>query len=129
VAARKVRDNQPTDEQNAAVVRQYLSLIEVHPIRRGRRPSAERLQARIEELRTSVPKDPVERLEQIQERIDLEAELGRLAALQDIASLEDQFVQALPAFLQVRNISYAALKEMGVPTVVLRRAGLRSAAN
>jgi hypothetical protein len=129
VARKQAPAAQPTDDEVAAIVRRYLSLIEIHPIRRGRRRSPERLQARIAELRGGTTNDPVERLEQIQERLDLEAELARLSALEDIASIEDEFVAALPRFLQMRNISYAALKEMGVPTVVLRRAGLRSAAN
>jgi hypothetical protein len=129
VPAKRGQGRQQSDEEVAAIVRRYLSLIEVHPIRRGRRRSPERLQARIAELQASPPSDPVERLEQIQERLDLEGELERLAALEDIASIEDEFVAALPRFLQQRHISYTALKEMGVPTVVLRRAGLRSAAN
>ena len=117
-----------SDEEMEETVRRYLSLLDIHPSRRGRKRSVEGVQRRIAELRDGAPAaDPIVRLEQIQERLNLEAELERLSAAEDLAQLEERFVAVLGPYAARRGITYEALKEIGVATVVLRRAGLRGA--
>jgi hypothetical protein len=123
-------DNGLSDEEVEATIRRYLSLLDIHPSRRGRKRSVDGVRRRIAELRESPPAtDPIVRLEQIQERMDLEAELERLSAAEDLRALEDDFVAVLGGYAQKKGITYDALKEIGVATVVLRRAGLRGSAS
>lgn len=112
------------------VVRRYLAALKEHPARRGRRRSPEKLKQRIADLSGPPPPnvDALDWLLQIQERLDLEAELRRLEVLPDIAELEQQFVAVGAAFAKRRGVTYAALRQAGVPTVVLRKAGLRGGA-
>ena len=127
---RKTRDQMASDEEAEATIRRYLSLLDIHPSRRGRKRSVEGVQRRIAELRDNPPAaDPIVRLEQIQERLNLEAELERLSAAEDLRALEEEFVAVLGPYAQKRGITYDALKEIGVATVVLRRAGLRGGAS
>ena len=112
-----------------ATIRRYLSLLDIHPSRRGRKRSVDGVRRRIAELRDGPPAtDPILRLEQIQERLNLEEELERLSAAEDLRALEDDFVAVLGDYAKRRGITYAALKEIGVATVVLRRAGMRGGA-
>lgn len=120
----------PPDEEAEATIRRYLSLLDIHPSRRGRKRSVEGVRRRIAELREGPPAaDPIVRLDQIQERLDLEAELERLSVAEDLRALEDDFVKVLGGYAQRKGITYDALKEIGVATVVLRRAGLRGSAS
>lgn len=127
--ARGKRERPVDEAEQDDIVRAYLSLLEVHPSRRGRRRSPEKLQQRIDELAAITPADPLEGLLHIQERLELQAELDRLAAMPDLARLEERFVAVAGGFAKRRGISYTALREAGVPTTVLRRAGLRGDAS
>ena len=69
--------------------------------------------------------DPVGKLQLIQRRIDLEAELERLSGASiDIESLEQAFVEVAASYSQAKGISYAAWREIGVDPAVLKKAGI-----
>jgi hypothetical protein len=63
-----------------------------------------------------------------QERINLDAELASLENSPDGAELELQFVAVAKAYGQRKGISYAAWRAVGVPAVVLKRAGITKGA-
>jgi hypothetical protein len=59
--------------------------------------------------------------------MDLERELDRLDAADDITGLERDFVKVARGYAQRKGISYAAWRELGVSPDVLRRAGITRA--
>jgi len=60
----------------------------------------------------------------IQERMDLLAEKQAMSQAVDMSGLEEEFVKAAKAYSQRKGISYSAWRELGVPSDVLKRAGI-----
>lgn len=112
-------------EQGRAV-RRYLEALEHTRPKRGRkrtRDTVERRLAAVEERLAEA--EPLGRLHLIQERIDLQEELGSMNGDGvDLGALEDAFVAAAPAYGARRGITYSAWRAAGVPPAVLRRAGI-----
>ena len=71
-----------------------------------------------------VTADPLKRLQLIQERLDLKAELDAAGEKVDLSGLEKEFVDAAAAYSARKGISYAAWRELGVEAAVLKRAGI-----
>jgi hypothetical protein len=69
-----------------------------------------------------VSADPLNRVNLIQERMDLTAELGSTTSTVDISDLEERFVVAAKSYSDRRGISYAAWRELGVDPAVLKKA-------
>lgn len=123
-----------SDEHKAALaegrnqgrsVRQYLEAIESHKPKRGRKRTAESVQKRLDRIDVELAKaDPLKRLQLIQERLDLKAELDTVGAKVDLSGLEAEFVAAAGAYSARKGISYAAWRELGVDAAVLKRAGI-----
>jgi hypothetical protein len=74
-----------------------------------------------------VTADPLKRLQLIQERLDLKAELDAAGEKVDLSGLEKEFVDAAAAYSARKGISYAAWRELGVEAAVLKRAGISRA--
>ena len=72
--------------------------------------------------------DPLTRVQLIQERMDLQAELSSKQDSVDLGELEEAFVSAARPYGDRKGISYAAWREAGVDAAVLKRAGVRRAA-
>jgi hypothetical protein len=107
-------------------VRDYLEALEGSKPKRGRPRTADGVRQQLEAIPKQLEEaDAVSRLQLIQKRIDLEAELDRLSGPSvDIAALEEAFVQVAQAYSQAKGISYAAWREIGVDAGVLKRAGI-----
>ena len=128
------RSGQMTDEHKAALaegraqgraVRAYLEALETHKPKRGRKRTPESMRARLDAIDKTIEEaDPMSRLQMIQERMDLAAELEAAEQVVDLSALEDGFVDAAKAYGERKGISYAAWKEFGVPTPLLKRAGI-----
>ena len=107
-------------------VRNYLEALEAHKPRRGRKRTPDTISRRLvaiaEELETDI--DPLTRLHLIQERMDLEQEVGQLSEGVDLAALESEFVAVASTYSTRKGISYTAWRELGVPADVLKRAGV-----
>jgi hypothetical protein len=72
-----------------------------------------------------VTADPLARLHLTQERIDLHAEMVRLANGElDLSSLEKDFVRVAKAYGEQTGVTYAAWRQVGVDTEVLDQAGV-----
>lgn len=126
-----------SDEHKAALaegrnqgraVRRYLEALEAHKPKRGRKRTPESIQKRLTridvELRSA---DALKRLQLIQERLDLNAELEAAGSKVDLTELEQEFVDAAAAYSSRKGISYAAWRELGVEPSVLKRAKISRA--
>ena len=67
---------------------------------------------------------PLHRLQLVQERMDLERELDRFDAADDLTGLERDFVKVAKGYAERKGISYAAWRELGISPEVLRKAGI-----
>ena len=108
-----------------AAIRNYLNHLATD--RRSER-TPPRIQA---ELRTvqdaaETETDTIKRLQLVQRRMDLEAELNRSKSAPDPDDLLSRFIEAAAPYAERKGISYAAFREVGVPASVLRKAGLKS---
>ena len=123
-----------SDEHKAALaegrnqgraVRRYLEAMEANKPKRGRKRTPDSMQKRIARIDADLPSvDPLKRLQLIQERLDLTAELGSVGASIDLSELEQGFVDAAADYSSRKGISYAAWRELGVDASVLKRAGV-----
>lgn len=123
-----------TDEHKAALargrdegraVRRYLEAIERHKPRRGRKRTPESIKRRLAVVNEQLEEaDSLARLHLLQERTDLEAELKRLTAPDDVSALERSFVKVARAYGERKGIGYDAWRAAGVPAAVLGRAGI-----
>jgi hypothetical protein len=126
-----------SDEHKAALaegrnqgrsVRRYLEALEAHKPKRGRKRTPDSMQKRLAKIDAELATaDPLRRLQLIQERIDLNAELETAGTKVDLSALEKEFVDAAKAYSERKNISYAAWRELGVEASVLKRAGVSRA--
>ena len=137
--AGKASGNKPrpamSDEHKAAlaegreqgrVVRRYLEALESHRPKRGRKPSTESMSNRLaiidEQLADA---DPLRRLQLVQERMDLEAQLAATNGDgSDLHELEAAFVQVAAAYGERKGITYEAWRSVGVAPGVLKAAGI-----
>lgn len=111
--------------EEGRAVRRYLEAVEHQRPRRGRRRTPESVQRRLEQVKDKVEAaDPLTRLHLLQEEADLEAELARMGAAEDMASLEKAFVKVAKGYANRKGIGYDAWRAAGVPPAVLHKAGI-----
>jgi hypothetical protein len=78
------------------------------------------------EIEAAIPDAPAaKRVELIQQRMDLEAELESMTDQPDISGLEAEFCDVVVAYSERKGLTYAAWREAGVDASVLKAAGLR----
>ena len=126
-----------TDEHKAALaagrnegraVRRYLEAIDAHKPKRGRKRTPESIQKRLGVIEHQLPQaDPLNRVNLIQERMDLTSEMAAMDNKVDLTELELEFVKAAKGYSERRGISYAAWREAGVSASVLKQAGISRA--
>lgn len=126
-----------TDEHKAALaegrrqgraVRDYLEALEQHKPKRGRKRTVESIQAQLAKIEDQLDAaDPVKKLQLIQDRMDLQAELEANENKADLEGLEHGFVEAAKGYSERKGISYAAWRELGVEASVLKKAGISRA--
>jgi hypothetical protein len=63
-------------------------------------------------------------VELIQQRLDVDAQLAQIDQAARLPELEKAFVSVAASWAKRTGVSAAALREVGVPASVLRRAGL-----
>ena len=106
-------------------VKAYLDALEQQRPRRGRRRTPDSIKKRLAAIEKSLPNaSSLQRLQLVQERRDLEAELAGMGTKVDLAKLEAEFVKVAKAYSQRKGIEYASWRELGVAADVLRRAGI-----
>ena len=106
-------------------VRVYLEALEGSKPKRGRKRTPETITKRLAVIEADIPTaDPIKRLQLIQERIDLQAELDTEEDTIDLEALEKEFVAAAKPYSERKGISYRAWREIGVPAATLKAAGV-----
>jgi len=106
-------------------VRKYLDALHQNRPRRGRKRTTESIKRRLDTIAKQLTDaSPLQRLQLVQERMDLKAELEQLGAKVDLSALERDFAQVARDYSERKGISYAAWRELGVPADVLKRAGI-----
>ena len=108
-------------------VRNYLDALATNAPKRGRKRTADSVEARISTIGEAMANaSATKRLGLVQERLDLEAELDAMsrAGSVDMGGLEAGFVKAAASYGGRRGISYAAWREMGVSATTLKAAGI-----
>jgi hypothetical protein len=111
--------------EEGRAVRRYLEALEAHKPKRGRKRSADGINARLIAIEVAITSaDPLTRVHLVQERMDLSAILAASEETVDLAALEDAFAHAAASYGVRKGISYAAWREAGVDASVLKRAGI-----
>jgi len=111
--------------EEGRAVRRYLEAIEHQRPRRGRKRTPESIRKRLGAVNDRlVEADALARLHLLQEKADLEAELARTAANNEVGTLEKGFVKVAKAYGQRKGIGYNAWRSSGVSATVLQRAGI-----
>lgn len=106
-------------------VSNYLEALEANKPKRGRKRTKDSINQRIAAIDSELSSaGPLARLQLIQEKMDLEAELASLGATTDLAALEGEFIKAAPKYSQSKGISYQAWRALGVAPEVLKKAGI-----
>lgn len=112
------------------VVTNYLNALEDHKPRRGRKVTPESIREQITKLEVKIHEaSGAERLNLIQRKFDLEAQLRRTADTDNLSELESQFVKVAKPYAERKGITYAAWREVGVPPTVLKDAGIERKAS
>lgn len=106
-------------------VRRYLEALEASRPKRGRKRTPDSIRKRLAAIEDELADaNPVRRLQLVQERLDLNAELSTGDDAADLNALEADFVKAAKPYSERKGISYAAWREMGVPASTLTAAGI-----
>lgn len=126
----------PTDQHKRAmavgrrqtkIVADYLEALDEWTPRRARPVSTEALEAKIAKIDATIDDlSHIARLHANQRRLDLQAELERLQAIDetDLDDLENKFVKVAAEYAERKGVSYQAFRQMGVPASTLKRAGI-----
>lgn len=106
-------------------VRRYLEALEANKPKRGRRRSAETIGAQLSEIDELLESaSPLNRLQLVQRRSDLQREADNLEAGGNLEDLEDAFVAAAGAYSERKGITHDTWRKIGVSVDVLSRAGI-----
>ena len=109
-------------------VKSYLDALEQNRPRRGRKRTADSIKKRIGAIeKESADASVLRRLQLVQERRDLEAEMAQMGTVVDTANAEADFLKVGKSYGARKGIAYATWRELGVPADVLRRAGVTRA--
>ena len=111
-------------EQGRAV-RRYLEALDANKPKRGRKRTPETMKKRLDRIQDEIGKaDPLQRLQLVQERMDLERQIETAGTPVDLTELERDFVKAAAGYSDRKGISYAAWRELGVSAATLKAAGI-----
>ena len=123
-----------TDEHKAALaegraqgraVRNYLEALDAHRPKRGRKRTPESVRKRLDKLNREIDDAAVvQRLQLVQERMDLERELEGMENKVDMTGLEADFITAARGYSARKGITYAAWREVGVSAAILKSADI-----
>ena len=106
-------------------VRVYLEALAANRPKRGRKRTPESIKRRLDRIEVELADaSPLQRLQLVQERMDLENELAASGESVDLSALESDFVGAAKGYSERKGISYAAWREAGVPAATLKAAGI-----
>jgi hypothetical protein len=93
----------------------------------GRPVTKESLGKRLESVERKIDEadNPLETVDLIQSKLDIEQALSELENTEDLETLETGFVENAASYSERKGVSYTAWREYGVPAKVLRAAGIK----
>ncbi len=111
-------------EQGRAI-RNYLEALDKNRPKRGRKRTPDSIKKRLAAIDASLSDATgLKKLELVQERINLQREAEQLDHKVDLGALEKAFVNVAQGYSKRKGITYAAWREVGVTSEVLKRAGI-----
>lgn len=111
--------------KESRAIKAYLEALEAR--KPGRPVSKESLDKRKQKVEEKLEDsdNPLESVELIQAKLDIEKALSDLENAVDIETLESGFVENAKSYSERKGVSYTAWREFGVPAKVLRSAGIK----
>lgn len=110
------------------IVRDYLEALRTNKPKRGRKRTADTIQARLDAIETDLETtDALDELRLVQERRDLQKELASMDNGVDLGALEADFVRIAKSYSARQGIAYATWRDVGVEASVLKQAGVTRA--
>ena len=111
--------------EEGLAVRRYLEALESSRPRRGRRRTPASIERKLSAIDTQLAAaDPLMRLHLLQEKKDLQEELGKSGDVQELTDLEKEFVKVAKSYGERKGISYSTWRAAGVSAAVLQKAGV-----
>jgi hypothetical protein len=110
--------------KESRAIKAYLSTIE--PRKPGRPVTKQSLESRLARVNSTLDGtvDPLKRIDLLQSRLDLETAIASASETVDVEQLEADFVAHAAGYSERKGISYTAWREFGVPSAVLKKAGI-----
>jgi len=111
--------------KQARAIKSYLKAIASR--KPGRPVTKEGLESRLARIAEKLEQsdNPLDEIDLIQSRLDIESALADLKDARDLEDLEAGFIEHAAAYSDRKGISYTAWREYGVPAKVLRSAGIK----
>ncbi|HWB89148.1 MAG TPA: hypothetical protein VG872_08035 [Acidimicrobiia bacterium] len=111
--------------REARAIKAYLKVLSSR--RPGRPVSKASLSQRLDRVtaKLAATADPLEKVDLIQSRLDIEEALAELNSADDLDSLESEFKKHVASYSKRKGVTYTAWRESGVPAKVLREAGIK----
>ncbi len=111
--------------EEGLAVRRYLEALESSRPRRGRRRTPASIERKLSAIDSQLEAaEPLARLHLLQQRKDLQEELGQASDVSDMSELEKEFVRVAKSYGDRKGISYGTWRAAGVSAAVLQRAGV-----
>jgi hypothetical protein len=108
---------------DARAVKGYLEFLEENKPRRGRRRTKDSINKRLAAIDAELEDaTALARLNLVQERMDLEAELEAMSQTVDGSELRAAFVEAAGRYAESKGISRSAFRQLGVDAKTLNEA-------
>lgn len=110
--------------RESRAIKAYLDALEGR--KPGRPVTRESLEKRLASVNARIESsdDPLESVELIQKRLDIEEALVSADDAANMQDLEAGFVAHAKSYSERKNISYTAWREFGVPAATVRAAGI-----
>jgi hypothetical protein len=120
-AERPVERGARRAETNAVAA--YLTALRAPRVPARSRANLEQRRAQVEQW-IAEESSPIREVELIQQRLDIDAQLSQIDQAARLPELEEAFVNVAGSWAKRAGIRAAALREVGVPASVVKRAGL-----
>lgn len=111
--------------KESRAIKSYLNALAAR--KPGRPVTRDSLSKRLEKIneRLEASANPLESVELIQSRLEIERALAEAEGRDDLTSLEAGFVEHAASYSERKGVSYTAWRQFGVPASTLRAAGIK----
>lgn len=118
-----------TGRNQSRAVKAYLAALKSNKPKRGRKRTAESINARLAKIADELPTaDALQEVLLLQEQVDLEKELVTLGVDADLSDLENEFINVGLGYSASKGIDYSTWRKVGVSAETLAKAGIKRTA-